>query len=56
MPEPIGDGVWRIDLATGESTLILSIKDAAAACGSYQSGHKLLINHMKVPGKSTGWT
>ena len=43
---PADDGIWRVDLQTGKSDLILSLRDIAAVDPQATSGRKILINHI----------
>lgn len=43
---PSEDGVFQVDLKTGESRLIVSLLDIYRACPESVAGQKLLVNHV----------
>lgn len=47
VPAPERDGVFLVDMATGESRLVLSLAEIAEKLGGlFEPGQKLLINHI----------
>ncbi|MBI3684346.1 MAG: hypothetical protein HY235_28565 [Acidobacteria bacterium] len=50
VPAPDNSGVWKVDLATGKKTLLVSIADAARIpyTGGYSQGAKHWFNHLLI--------